>query len=671
MPACNRLFCFAILLLISQSVFSTNYYISATGADNHLGTSASTAWKTIDRLNQQKLQPGDSVLFKKGDAFFGELICKYSGSKVKPIVYSSYGHGNMPILRGAMNTHAFKLLKDNIYVADIHKTVKAVFLNNELQILARFPNSGFNIMQGGMGNKVSFYDSSLSQPNQFWKGANIRFRTFDWEMRTSIVKDFTNHQIIISDSSTNTLGKGWGYYFDNKFEALDTSGEWFYSELDKKLYLYCNEKKIKESAIQLVQLQTGITIEDAVSYVKVAGIQVEKFFEKGIYLAGNNIGIVIQNNRIESIDHTGIFVNKVSSNCSIVNNRVTDINGRGIFALEPNHLLIEKNNIQNIGTILGYGVSGVNGMIGITVANIEAIKSENSYIANHNTISNNTVSNAGYVGIRMDGAFSTMEYNTVNNVMNKLSDGAAVYCWSLSKYYTHDNIIRKNIVSDIAGSNFGTPSGPHPAANGIYIDNGCYNIVVDSNTVYNISASGIHVNSDAFDNLIKHNTLFNCQTGLSVAEWSKPKSTFGNKFLSNTIFVQGLTDRAVVLINFLLPGTKGMADFDENTYYHLYGDTLMTDIYNIKNANEEVTRITKEYGFEEWKKEFKYERSGKAVSSILGIRSSFTPLLFTNPTFKTVNRTLTKGKFISMAGKKINQIQIPPFQSFIVLRSNP
>ncbi|TAH08993.1 MAG: right-handed parallel beta-helix repeat-containing protein [Sphingobacteriia bacterium] len=671
MNTSHKFYFAAILLLFSQPVFSTNYYLSAAGNDINSGTTIKSAWKTIARLNRQKLQPGDSVLFKKGDAFFGELVCNASGTKENSIVYSSYGNGLMPILRGATTTNMFRLFKNDIYMADINESVKAVFMNNQLQMLARFPNTGFRIMEGGIGNAVSFYDSSLTQPNQFWNGANIRFRTFDWEMRTSIVKNFNNHQILIEDSSTNILGKGWGYYFDNKFEALDTSGEWFYSNTDKKLYLCATAKKIKEATIQLVQLKTGITVAESISYVQIIGIQVEKYFERGIYLAGNNKGIILQNNRVESIDHTGIFVNRVSSNCSIINNSIQHINGRGIFALEPNHLSIEQNTIQNIGTILGYGVSGVNGMIGITIANTEAIKSENTYIANNNSIRNNTVRNTGYVGIRMDGAFSTMEYNIVDNVMNQLSDGAAIYCWSRSKYYTHDNTIKKNIISNISGSNFGTPSGPNPAANGIYIDNGCYNILVDSNLIYNVSASGIHVNSEAFDNLISNNTLFNCQTGLSVAEWSKPKSTFGNKFLKNKIFIRGAKDRAVVLINFLLPGTQDMATFDQNTYYHLYGDTLMTDIYNIKSADGAVNRITNEYGFEAWKKEFKYELSGKTINAIAGINSTFKPLLFTNPSLKMNNQIFAKGKYINLMGKPVNRVQIPPFQSIIVFKTNP
>ncbi len=667
----NNKLCIAIFfLLFSQPVFSTNYYLSAAGNDKNIGTSSKAAWKTIGKLNEQKLQPGDSVLFKKGDVFFGELVCMYSGSKHSSIVYSTYGSGSMPILRGAITSNAFRLYKPNIYMADISEPVKAVFMNNALQVLARFPNTGFNIMQGGMGNTISFYDSSLTQTNQFWNGANIRFRTFDWEMRTSIVKNYSNHEILIEDSSTNTLGKGWGYYFDNKFEALDTTGEWFYSEADKKLYFSASEKKIKEASIQLVQLNTGITIAESVSYISISGIQVEKYFEKGIYLAGNNKGIVLQKNQIESIDHTGIFVNSISAHCSILNNNIRDINGRGIFALEPNNLLIEKNSIQNIGTVLGYGVSGVNGMIGITIANKEAIKTEHSYIANNNTIRNNTIRNTGYVGIRMDGSFSKMEYNIVDNIMNQLSDGAAVYCWSRSKYYTHDNIIRKNIVSNVSGSNFGTPSGPHPAANGIYIDNGCYNIVLDSNIVYNVSASGIHVNSDAFDNLISNNMLFNCQTGLSVAEWSKPKSTFGNKFLSNTIFVKGITDRAIVLINFLLPGTTGMAQFDKNKYYHFYSDTLMTDIYNTKTASGEVTRITKEYCFDAWQKEYDYEILGKSVNALAGNYKLTNPVIITNPTLKVLNKKLGKGEFISLAGKLVTKVESQPFQSLILFKTS-
>jgi len=138
---------------------------------------------------------------------------------------------------------------------------------------------------------------------------------------------------------------------------------------------------------------------------------------------------------------------------------------------------ITENNITQIGNIPGYGISGVNGMIGIAIENVEKIKTATDHIGINNLIKGNIIDSIGYVGIRMDGAKSIMEHNVVSNSLLQLSDVAAIYCWAKDgKYYTYDNIIRNNIIFNITGNNIGTPSESNPIANGIYIDNNCYNI---------------------------------------------------------------------------------------------------------------------------------------------------------------------------------------------------
>jgi len=43
---------------------TATYYISPSGNDSHSGTSAQTAWRTIDKVNATDLDPGDKVLFQ-------------------------------------------------------------------------------------------------------------------------------------------------------------------------------------------------------------------------------------------------------------------------------------------------------------------------------------------------------------------------------------------------------------------------------------------------------------------------------------------------------------------------------------------------------------------------------------------------------------------------------
>ena len=81
---------------------ATFYVDSAAGNDTASGTSEATAWKSLDRINQADLIPGDTVLFQRGGLWRGQLI-PHSGGPGKPITYSAYGSGEKPILQGSVS----------------------------------------------------------------------------------------------------------------------------------------------------------------------------------------------------------------------------------------------------------------------------------------------------------------------------------------------------------------------------------------------------------------------------------------------------------------------------------------------------------------------------------------------------------------------------------------
>ncbi|NCT16299.1 MAG: T9SS type A sorting domain-containing protein [Flavobacteriales bacterium] len=119
-----------LLFIISLLLFKqTNYYISSSdGNDENSGLSSSLAWKTLSKVNTFDFAPGDSILFKTGDEFIGQLFIKVSGADGKPITYASYGDTEKPIINsapsegGSFEASVLIRNKSNIIFQDIEVT---------------------------------------------------------------------------------------------------------------------------------------------------------------------------------------------------------------------------------------------------------------------------------------------------------------------------------------------------------------------------------------------------------------------------------------------------------------------------------------------------------------------------------------------------------------------
>jgi hypothetical protein len=78
------------------------YYVSPSGADDARGTSPSSPWRTIGRVNEQDLEPGETVAFEGGATFEGELklFAEDSGTDAARVVVTSYGQGRATVSAG-------------------------------------------------------------------------------------------------------------------------------------------------------------------------------------------------------------------------------------------------------------------------------------------------------------------------------------------------------------------------------------------------------------------------------------------------------------------------------------------------------------------------------------------------------------------------------------------
>lgn len=80
------------------------YFVSLQGDDNAAGTSESTAWKTINRVNKAfaegQIVHGDSVLFQRGQRFFGEFHQLSQPQGDARLTIGAYGTGAHPVIMG-------------------------------------------------------------------------------------------------------------------------------------------------------------------------------------------------------------------------------------------------------------------------------------------------------------------------------------------------------------------------------------------------------------------------------------------------------------------------------------------------------------------------------------------------------------------------------------------
>jgi hypothetical protein len=87
------------LILTLGTYAQTCYFVDdLAGSDKNIGTSIQTAFQSIEKLNQLSLNPGDSVLFRRGGKWIGNLVPRGSGAEKRPIVIGAYGSGPLPVI---------------------------------------------------------------------------------------------------------------------------------------------------------------------------------------------------------------------------------------------------------------------------------------------------------------------------------------------------------------------------------------------------------------------------------------------------------------------------------------------------------------------------------------------------------------------------------------------
>src|SRR3989339_2020685 len=200
---------FFIFLVSTTEAYAATYYISSTdGDDTCTGLSQSpyttgvTACpiKTLTKLNTKTFSPGDSILFKKGDTFYGSITVSQSGTAGNPITFSSYGSGEKPIITGFTDVTSWTNLGNNIWEStspvSTLSTLNMVTINNVNTAMGRWPNAdntngGYATLESHSGS-TSITDNQLMETPYNWTGADIINKVAFYILNRSTITSHTN-----------------------------------------------------------------------------------------------------------------------------------------------------------------------------------------------------------------------------------------------------------------------------------------------------------------------------------------------------------------------------------------------------------------------------------------------------------------------------------------------
>lgn len=556
-----------IFVFLSTSARAKNYYFSSIlGDDNRSSFQAQnklTPWKTLTKLNSffSNIEPGDSILFKKGEVFFGSIIIKKSGTSKYPIVLTTYGIGEQPQITSLVNLTNWIDVGNGIYecvIDSLATTVRILLLNNKSHEMGRYPNSddtnkGYLTLESHSNNS-SITDTELASfPN--WTGAEVVIRKTHWIIdRHRINAHSGNTLYYTANNSLYNPTDKFGYFIQNDVRTLDQIGEWYFNPLTKKLDVFFGQNLPLDYHVQ------ATTIENLVEFDANNGFYTNIIF-KNLYFKGANANAFLLNNGkncsiknciIEFSGEDGVKTNNLSY-LTIENCAISKSNNNAIYlGGDNNHAIVYNNKIDSTNIFSGMGENGDGNGIGIYST------------SNNNNIARNRILNTGYIGVSFNGDSTIIKNNFIDTFCLVKDDGSGIYTWTgyPNKDY-YDRKIIDNIIINGVGTNAGTTSN-YLAAEGIYLDDNASGILVSGNTVSNMGDNGVLLHN-ARSIIVNNNTIYNSKIQFAINHDHIAEPTT-NVIVNNNIFFSKLPSQITSSISSIDNEIKNIGKLDSNYY---------------------------------------------------------------------------------------------------------
>ena len=528
--------------LLTGNISANNYYVSSLGNDANNGRTTTQAWASISKVNSFTFAAKDSILFRRGDTFYGGIIVNRS-----QINYGVYGNGAKPVITGFTNVTGWTNIGGNIWESSVittNNTPNIVTISSTPVPMGRYPDDTYLPITGASGNSQIVSTSLTGSPN--FTGAEVVIRKNHWIISRDVIKSQSERTINYTGTTTYNSSIGCGFFVQNSLAACTTQDEWFFNNRTDKLYIYSASSP---SNVKISTIDKGIDVA-GFNYTDIVNLTIEGMNEAGISIgtkASNSKGCDVINCNIVNSGRDGIFGTN-NNNLTIRNCTINNSFNNGIYMENEGgrtkDLKVTDCTIKNSGKYAGMGYPNSTGGLGMTFCGIVNF-------GERGIIQNNTIDTTGYVPIWFRNDSTLVKYNNINYFCFIKDDGAGIY--THTGYDGNVHFKGRRIVSNIVRNGIGAPLGTldlKSSAHGIYLDDGSSGVVVDSNTIINTSYGGIYVhNADSI--IITNNVIYGCKKMqlLMVHDLASPVSPLRKITMKKNIFFSTSDTSLIVNIN--------------------------------------------------------------------------------------------------------------------------
>jgi parallel beta-helix repeat protein len=643
------------LLSISKGKATTYFFSTSLGDDSRTSLQAQNSispWKTINKLNAFyiNLYPGDSVLFMRGDKFFGSIILDKSGSPLAPILIGAYGSGAKPVISGLSDITSWINLNNGIF-----QTSCASFGNSEYKVIiggvhyamGRYPNLGYRTFESHVGpDVIEDYELNASKD---WTSAELVIRKNRWTLDRSKIISHAASTLLFAATSTEEPTNGYGYFIQNSIKTLDAFGEWFFdsSQRNMKIYYGSGSPRSHITQISIIDILVNTNGHHYTIFKDVAfeGASTNTF--KII----NSKNIQIKNCQINLSGRNAISATS-SPNLVIENTSINQTLNVGISTdIGCTSATIRYNTIKNTGLIAGMGSSGTGSYEGI------------SAFGDKSLIEYNLIDSIGYNGIYFGGHFSMAKNNLISNFCLTKDDGAGIYVGDWKPWLGKE--IVGNIILNGKGTGAGTDKPGNLEAEGIYIDDRTSNVNVSNNSIANCTGAGIKIHNANNINII-NNTVYNNGVQLLIAHDNiAPEAVIKNIVAKKNIYFSKAATQLNMKIYSTADDITGFGNLDSNFYCRPLSERSVIQITSNIWSSQSNTRNLALKGWQAVSnQDLNSKRTATAISHAGEIRFEYN---FTNE-LKTIP---LKGIYSGIDKKLFSDsLTLTPFSSIILLKSS-
>ncbi len=602
---------FSFFVMASGNTHAATYHFSSSsGKDSRSSSKAQnpqTPWKSIEKLNSifSTLQPGDKILFKRGDTFYGEIKITKSGSSGAPISIGSFGSGNKPIVTSLSFISDWKSRGGNIYEAQVNgikDDVNIVLVEDQIYEMGRFPNEiddnqGYLTIQSYNGGTIT--SSQLQAPTNF-TGGEVVIRKNNWIIDRHYINYHSGSSVNYNTSGSGYQPQiGYGFFVQNHPGTLDQYGEWFFDKKNKTILIYYDKGRPSSSAVKVAIKEQVIDIRNGVNNIAFIDLSIMGANENVIRIS-NSSNISITNIEIKYAGKNG--VNALGTKkFKMENSLIEDVFGSGVFfQWQDSDMIIKNNTFNRTHIFAGMGRNGDE--------NGNTIHMSSS--SNNGLIESNRILNSGYQGIVFNGNNTLVKNNVIDNYCFVKDDGAGIYTYTGANNteFTNRKVIGNIVINGIGAVGGTKPFGPNdlPYVKGIYMDDNSSGVEISGNTVANVASSGIFIhNSRNMD--IQNNNVFNVGNSLLLVHdhLGNPNR---NITLKNNNFLAKTEDQSHINVRSKLDDVREMGSFDQNVYARPANDNYTINT-NLPNGSGQ--RMQKNLDLNDWSSLYGIDKNSK------------------------------------------------------------